>query len=94
MGLTPVELEQYTYSQFEVKCKGFFDLRIDNENYFRKLAYIIFCINADAKSSKNTSIDDVWPNANTIKKAEKRNQLTKSRVSGMMDAFKKNKGLL
>jgi len=94
MGLTPAELEQYTYAQFELKCKGFFDLRIDDENYFRKLTYHLYAINVSADSRANLDIDDLWPNANTIKKAEVRNDKAKSKVySIMLERFKQNKGL-
>lgn len=94
LGLSPEQLAGLTPFQFEIKCRGFKAFRIDEENQFRKLAYIMFCLNADPKASKNVTIDDIWPNANTIKKAEKRNELTKSKVASMMDRFKKNKGLI
>lgn len=94
MGLSPEQLAGLTPFQFELKCKGFKSLRIDEENQFRKLAYIIFCLNADPKSSKDVEIDDIWPNANSIKKAEARNEKTKSKVyATMIDLYKKRKGL-
>jgi len=94
LGLSPEQLAGLTPFQFELKCKGFKSLRIDEENQFRKLAYIIFCLNADPKSSKNITMDDIWPNANSIKKAEVRNEKATSKVySTMIERFKQNKGV-
>lgn len=94
MGLSPEQLAGLTPFQFEIKCKGYKALRIDDENRFRKLAYIHFCLNADPKNSKDITIDDIWPNENSIKKALVRNEKATSKVyATMLDRFKQNKGL-
>ena len=92
MGLSPRELAELTPFQFELKVKGFKARDIDIENYFRKLAYINYAIASDPKADRAT-MDDIWPNANTIKKAVNRNQITKSKVQKTLELFKKIKGL-
>jgi len=93
MGLTPSELEQFTYAQFELKCKGFQDFNLDHENYFRKLAYIMVCINTDPKATKKTELDDIWPTIRSIDKAKDRNEQAESIVQKTLAKFIKKQGL-
>ena len=92
MGLTPSELEQYTYAQFEVKCKGFQNFNLDTENYFRKLAWIMVCINTDPKSQKKADLDDIWPTIRSIEKAKDRNEQAQSLVQQTLAKFIKKQG--
>ena len=87
MGLTPSELEQYTFAQFDLKCKGFQNFNLDKENYFRKLAYLMVCINADPKSQKKPDLDDIWPTIRSIDKAKDRNEQAKSLVQQTLAKF-------
>jgi hypothetical protein len=92
MGLTPSELEQYTFAQFEVKCKGFQNFNLDQENYFRKLAYIMVSINTDPKSTKKPELDDIWPTIRSIDKAKDRNAQAESKVQQTLAKFIKKQG--
>lgn len=92
MGLSPRELAELTPFQFELKVKGFKARDIDIENYFRKLAYIQYAIASNPEA--RGTIDDIWPNANTVEKAKKRNTITKSKVQNTLAAFKKQRGLM
>lgn len=91
MGLSPIDLAELTPFQFELKVKGFKARDIDIENYFRKLAYINYAIASDPKA--RGTIDDIWPNANTVKKAIQRNKITASAVQKTVLAFEKMRGL-
>lgn len=93
MGLSPKELAELTPFQFELKVKGFKARDIDKENYFRKLTYHLYAINVAAESRGSLDIDDIWPNANTVKKAANRNKITQTKVQKTLEAFKKMKGL-
>lgn len=91
MGLSPRELAELTPFQFELKAKGFARKNISTENYFRKLAFHLYVINTPPKTK--VDIDDIWPNADTVKKATQRNMITKSKVQKTLEAFKKQRGL-
>jgi len=91
MGLSPRELAELTPFQFEIKAKGFARKNINTENYFRKLAFHLYVINTPPNSK--IDIEDIWPNADTVKKAVQRNTITKSKVQKTLEAFKKQRGI-
>lgn len=93
MGLSPVEFAALTPFQFDLKCKGYTRKLDDDELSFRKLAWIIFALNADPKASKRMNIDDLWPRRSSIgkKKAAKSGLTTK--VNTALAAFRNRQNL-
>lgn len=88
LGLTPVELAELTPFDFELKVSGHINGLERSENNFRKLAWITFALNADPKSSKGTTIDEIWPVRGTKAKREKTKLFSDSKMKTMMSKFK------
>lgn len=87
MGLSPRELAELTPFQFELKCRGYKQGLLVIEENFRKLGWITFAMSADPKSAKKTTVDDIWPTSETVKKAKERNKAATSLVSQTLNKF-------
>lgn len=88
LGLSPIELAVLTPYDFELKVAGHINGLEKVENNFRKLSWIIFALNADPKSSKGTTIDEIWPMRGTKAKREKTALFSQTKVKSMMAKFK------
>lgn len=91
MGLSPRELAELTPFQFELKCKGYRSGLLVIEENFRKLGWIVFAMNADPKSSKKTTLDDIWPTTETVKLAKERNKITENLAMQTLNKFMQKK---
>lgn len=82
--MSPSELADLTLFDYNLKCAGFIEARKTNESYFRKLAWIIFAVNADPKEARGMTIDNVWPiSGQTVKKQG----FNKKKVNTMIAKF-------
>lgn len=88
MGMSQQDFFEITPYYFDLKCKGFSRLQDDDEENFRKLGWIVFAMNADQKSVKRTSIDDIWPTKANAHKQKQQKGLTKNIVANMMKNFR------
>lgn len=93
MGMTPSQLEDYTFAQFNAKCDGFQDNNANTENYFRKLTYHLYAINSDPKKKFDYTLDDFWPTLKSVELAKKRNEKDSKKIEGIVSVFRKQKGL-
>lgn len=91
LGLSPIDLAILTPYDFELKVSGHVNGLEKVENNFRKLAWIIFALNADPKASKGTTISEIWPVRGTKAKREKTSIFSQRKVKTMMDQFEKIK---
>lgn len=89
MGLSVTEFAEITPFVFDLKYKGFKDLDYTYELRFRKLAYMIYAVNADPKGPKLT-LDDVWPMPG--RRAKQATTLfSKKQIDKLVADFRKNK---
>ena len=89
MGLSVEEFAGLTPFVFDLKYKGYKDLDYSHELRFRKLAYMIYAVNADPKAQKLT-LDDIWPMPGKRVNSSPR-LFTKKQIDNLVERFLKRK---
>ena len=83
MALSPVEFAELTPFLFNMKCEGYKDAQLTLESRIQRLAWVIFGVNADPKSAKSVTPDEVYPIAGK-KVVARKTGYTKSKVKAMI----------
>jgi len=91
MGLMPHELEEYTVSQFDAKCRGFVRGAEKMESIARRMTGFIVAPHLDKKAKFD--ITSAWPILSVDEKNTYRAQAvqSKAKIAQMMDRLAQQK---
>lgn len=86
IGLSPLELAQFTPYEYNLCVKGYLNKMDLVESYHRRQAYIEMCIHSDPKSKRKPDMDAIWPTRHTKKALPQ--ELTQSKVQAMLERLR------
>lgn len=89
MGMTPLELAQFTPYDLNLKYNGFIKKQDTEEMYFRKVGRLILM--PHVKDSKEIELNKIWPTHYDKSASDLKATFTKTRMQEMLEAYNKSK---